>query len=51
MNEEMAIFKSYLRAQLRQLEALKEAVAAQDYEKVNRMLDELMDDMQKNIED
>ena len=51
MIEEMAVFKSYLRALMRQLKALKEAMDAKDYEKANNLLDELIDDTQKSIED
>lgn len=47
----MAVFKGYLRSLMRQLKALKEAMKAKDFEKAERLLDELIDDTQKNIED
>jgi len=47
----MAVFKGYLRSLMRQLKALKEAMVAKDFEKAERLLDELIDDTQKNIED
>lgn len=51
MIEEMAVFKGYLRSLMRQLKAMKAALQAKDYEKAEKMLDELMEDTQKNIED
>ena len=36
---------------MRQLKALKEAMVAKDYDKAEKLLDELIDDTQKNIED
>lgn len=47
----MAVFKGYLRSLMRQLKALKEAMVSKDFEKAERLLDELIDDTQKNIED
>ena len=47
LNEEMAMFKSYLRPRMRQPKALKEAMDAQNDGKVSRLLD----DTQKSIED
>ena len=51
MNEEMAVFKGYLRSLMRQLKALKEALNKKDYEQVERLVDELIEDTQNNIED
>lgn len=51
MKEEMAVFKGYLRSLMRQLKALKEALRKKDYEQAERLVDELMEDTQKNIED
>ena len=51
MIEEMAVFKGYLRSLMRQLKALKEALKNKDYERAERLVDELIDDTQKNIED
>lgn len=47
----MAVFKGYLRSLMRQLKALKEAMQSKDFDKAERLLDELIDDTQKNIED
>ena len=51
MIEEMAVFKGYLRSLMRQLKALKEAMKNKDYDKVDRLIDELIEDTQNNIED
>ena len=51
MIEEMAVFKGYLRSLMRQLKSLKEAIQNKDYEKAEKLIDELIDDTQKNIED
>lgn len=51
MIEEMAVFKGYLRSLMRQLKALKEALQSKNYERAERLLDELIEDTQKNIED
>lgn len=51
MKEETAVFKGYLRSLMRQLKALKEALHKKDYEQAERLVDELMEDTQKNIED
>lgn len=51
MVEEMAVFKGYLRSLMRQLKALKEAMKNKDYEKAERLIDELIEDTQNNIED
>lgn len=51
MMEEMAVFKGYLRSLMRQLKALKEALLAKDYRQAERLVDELIEDTQKNIED
>ena len=47
----MAVFKGYLRSLMRQLKAMKEAMQNKDFEKAEKLLDELIDDTQKNIED
>lgn len=49
--EEMAVFKSYLRRLIRDLKDLKEALKAKDYEKAEKLVDDLIDDTQKDIED
>ena len=51
MPEEKAIFKAYQRGLLRRLKALKEAMQAKDYEKAERLIDELIEDTQAGIED
>lgn len=49
--EDMAVIKCYLRSLMRQLKAIKEAMRNKDFEKAETLLDELIDDTQKNIED
>ena len=51
MGEETAIFKSYQRGLKRHLKKLKEAMQSKDYEQAERLLDELIEDTQKSIED
>jgi hypothetical protein len=51
MVEEMAVFKGYLRSLMRQLKALKEAINSKDYGRAEKLIDELIEDTQKNIED
>ena len=47
----MSVFKSYLRRLLQDLKDLKEAIRNKDYEKAESMIDKLIDDTQKGIED
>ncbi len=49
--EEREIFKGYLRGLMRQLKLLKEAIGNNDLEQAERLVDELIEDTQKNIED
>lgn len=51
MTEEMSVFKSYLRRLLQDLKDLKEALKNKEYEKAEIMVDKLIDDTQKGIED
>lgn len=51
MSEDMSVFKSYLRRLLQDLKDLKEALKSKDYEKAESMVDRLIDDTQKGIED
>ena len=51
MDEDMSVFKSYLRRLLQDLKGLKEVLKAKDYEKAEKMVDRLIDDTQKGIED
>jgi len=50
MDEEM-VFKSYLRKLLRDLKDLKEAANKKDLEEVKKLIDQLIEDTQKDIED
>ena len=49
--EEMIVFKSYLRRLLQDLKDLKEALKNKEYERAETMVDKLIDDTQKGIED
>lgn len=51
MSEDMSVFKSYLRRLLQDLKDLKETLKMKDYEKAEKMVDRLIDDTQKGIED
>lgn len=47
----MAVFKSYLRRLIRDLKDIREAIKNKELDKAERLLDDLIDDTQKNIED
>lgn len=47
----MIIFKSYLRRLLQDLKDLKEALYTKQYDRAEKILDILIDDTQKDIED
>ena len=49
--EDMSVFRSYLRRLLQDLKDLKSALNRKDYEKAESLLDKLVDDTQKDIED
>ena len=49
--EEMSVFKSYLRRLLQDLKDLKEALKNKEYDKAEKMVDRLIDDTQRGIED
>ena len=53
MNEEnnMSVFKSYLRRLLRGLKEIKEALEKEDTKTAKRLIDELIEDTQSGIED
>ncbi len=51
MNEEALIFKAYLRALLRQLKRLREAVSDNNLQEAQKLIDELIADTQNGIED
>lgn len=49
--EKMAVFKSYLRRLMRDLKDLKKAIKEKDLEKAEKLLNDLIEDTQKDIED
>ena len=49
--EDMAVLKGYLRGLMRQLKLLKKAISEKDLEQAERLVDELIEDTQNNIED
>lgn len=49
--EDLAVFKSYLRRLMRDLKDLKAALKAKDYDKAEKLVDDLIEDTQKDIED
>lgn len=49
--EDMAVFKGYLRSMMRQLKLLKKALEDNDNEFAMKLVDELIEDTQNNIED
>lgn len=51
MKEDMAVFKGYLRSLMRQLKLLKKAIDEKDLELAKRLIEELIEDTQNNIED
>lgn len=51
MNEDMAVFKGYLRSLMRQLKLLKKAIDSNNIEEAKTLINELIEDTQKNIED
>lgn len=48
---EMSVFKSYLRRLLQDLKDLKETLEKKDFDKAEKLIDNLIDDTQKGIED
>jgi hypothetical protein len=50
-NEDMAVFKSYLRKLMRDLKDIKRALNNKDYDKANVLVDNLINDTQQDIED
>lgn len=51
MEENMSVFKSYLRRLLQDLKDLKEVLRNKEYDKAEKMVDKLIDDTQSGIED
>ena len=49
--EEERIFKAYLRMLFRDLKGLKTALKEKDYATAEKLLDDLIEDTQKGIED
>lgn len=47
----MAVFKGYLRSRMRQLKLLKKALDNNDIAEAKKLIDELIEDTQNNIED
>ena len=47
----MAVFKSYLRRLIRDLKDLKEALKEKEYQKAEKLVEILIEDTQKDIED
>lgn len=47
----MAVFKSYLRRLMRDLKDLKKAIKEKNLEEAERLIDDLIEDTQKDIED
>ena len=51
MEEQEKIFKSYLRLQVRHLEAIRTAIENEDTEKAQELMRQLIDDVRRGIED
>ena len=49
--ETVAVFKSYLRRLMRDLIDLKKAIKEKNLEEAERLIDDLIEDTQKDIED
>lgn len=47
----MAVFKGYLRSLMRQLKLLKKAISEKNFEEAEKLINELIEDTQNNIED
>ena len=51
MGEDLAVFKGYLRSLMRQLKLLKTALDNNNMEEAKKLINELIEDTQNNIED
>ncbi len=51
VKEEVAVFKGYLRSLMRQLKLLKKALDENNIEEAKKLIQELIEDTQNNIED
>lgn len=49
--EETRIFKAFLRLLFRDLKAVKQALKEKDYARAEKLVDDLIEDTQKGIED
>ena len=47
----MAVFKSYLRRLIRDLKDVRAALKAKDYEEAEKLISDLIEDTQNDIED
>lgn len=50
-DENLSVFKGYLRILMRQLKLLKAAIESDNKRDAKKIIDELIEDTQKNIED
>jgi uncharacterized Rossmann fold enzyme len=50
-DETLVVFKSYLRRLMRDLKDLKKAIKDKNLEEAERLIDDLIEDTQKDIED
>lgn len=50
-DENMAVFKGYLRSLMRQLKQLKKAIDNGNTDEAKQLINELIEDTQNNIED
>lgn len=51
VDENLAVFKGYLRSLMRQLKLLKKAIESNNTEEAKQLINELIEDTQSNIED
>ena len=51
MGEDMAVFKGYLRSLMRQLKLLKKTLENDNITEAKKLIEELIEDTQNNIED
>ena len=51
VGEDMAVFKGYLRSLMRQLKLLKKTLDNNNINEAKKLIDELIEDTQNNIED
>lgn len=49
--DDMSVFKGYLRSLMRQLKALKKAIDNKNIDEATKLINELIEDTQNNIED